>query len=79
MATIIHTTPRSVTNGLMHAKLTDDVEKPFLPVTSYYNVMSKPEVVKDVGEKIGAPFHLLVTDTVECDEDYIINLCGHIL
>lgn len=79
MATVIHTTPRSATNGLIHAKLSDDVEKPFLPITSYDNVLSKPEVVSDVCEKIGAPFHLLVTDKVECDEDYIIELCGHIL
>lgn len=79
MGNIIHTTPVSATNILIHGKLENNREKVSLPITSYENILSKPEVLEDVSEKIGAPFHLLVTDKVNCTDDYIINLCGHIV
>lgn len=79
MANVIHTTPVSVSNVLIHGKLTNEVDKPLLPFTLYENILSKPEVLSDVTEKIGAPFHLLVTDKEECTDDYIIKLCGHIV
>ncbi len=79
MATVIHTTPASATNILLHGKLNADKEKVALPYTTYQNVMNAPKVLSDVGENIGAPFHLLATDTVKCTDDYIIDLCGHIL
>lgn len=79
MSTVIHTTPVSATNVLMHSKLTKEIDKVTFPITTYSNILSKPEVIEDVGEKIGAPFHLLVTDKVNCTDEYIISLCGHIL
>lgn len=79
MGNIIHTTPVGASNVLIHGKYTDDSERPTLPITTYANVLSKPEVVEDITEKIGAPFHLLVTDKIDCADDYIRNLCGHIV
>jgi hypothetical protein len=79
MSNVIRTTPISASNVLIHAKLSREVEKVTFPITTYDNVLNKPEVLTDVTEKIGAPFHLLVTDMEECEDDYIIELCGHIL
>ncbi len=79
MSNVIHTTPVSAANVLLHGKLTQDLEKVEFPYTLYSNVLMKPEIVDEVEEKIGAPFHLLRTDTVYCTDEYIRSICGRIL
>ena len=92
LATTQHTTPASASNVLIHGKMessADNVlihgrlsaskEKVSFPITTYDNILFAPKVLTDIGENIGAPFHFIETDTVECTDDYIIGLCGHIL
>lgn len=51
--------PSTVSDILQHVKDSDNTERIILPFTRYQNVFCAPNVVDDIDEHPGAPFHLL--------------------
>lgn len=74
-----NTIPTSVSDVLLHTKDTDRTERVIMPITRYQNVLSSPNIVTDVDEVPGAPFHLLITDSEELTAADIRKLCGRIV
>lgn len=68
--------PSAVTDILMHGKDSDAVERVLLPITRYGAVMNAPNLVTEEIETNGAPFHLLVTDTIILTDDEIRKITG---
>lgn len=68
--------PSAVTDILMHGKDSDAVERVLLPITRYGAVMNAPNLVTEEIETNGAPFHLLVTDTITLTDDDIRKITG---
>lgn len=74
-----NTIPSSVTDVLLHSKDTDRTERVIMPITRYANVLSAPNIVEDVDEVPGAPFHLLATETELLSTSDIRKLCGRVV
>jgi hypothetical protein len=68
--------PSAVTDILIHGKDSDAVERVLLPITRYGAVMNAPNLVTEEIETNGAPFHLLVTDTIIFTDDEIRKITG---
>jgi hypothetical protein len=68
--------PSAVTDILIHGKDSDAVERVLLPITRYGAVMNAPNLVTEEIETNGAPFHLLVTDTIILTDDEIRKITG---
>ena len=68
--------PSAVTDILMHGKDSDAVERVLLPITRYGAVMNAPNLVTEEIETNGAPFHLLVTDTIILTDYEIRKITG---
>ena len=72
--------PIEVSNVLLHVKENEgSTEAIVLPYTRYGNVMNRPNVVTEGNTYTGAPFHLLVTDVEEVDDNVIKRYCGDII
>ena len=71
--------PASVTDTLLHTKVSENEERVILPFTRYANVMNAPRVVKDGKDALGAPYAFLETDTETLTTEQIRSLCGGIL
>lgn len=68
--------PSAVTDILMHGKDSDAVERVLMPITRYGAVLNAPNLVTEEIETNGAPFHLLVTDTIIMTDEEIRKITG---
>ncbi len=68
--------PSAVTDILMHGKDSDSIERVLMPITRYGAVLNAPKLVTEEIETNGAPFHLLVTDTITMTDDEIRKITG---
>ena len=55
--------PSNASDVLMHVKDSYNTERIEFPFTRYANVLCAPNLITDVDEHPGAPFHLLKIDT----------------
>ena len=55
--------PASVSDTLLHDKISDQEEKVILPITRYRNVLNAPKVVTTPNAAKGTPFALYATET----------------
>lgn len=68
-----------IADVIMHTKTAEKDDIVTLPVTRYLNVLNAPNLITNVEEKPGAPFHLYVNETEEMDDNDIVALCGPII
>ena len=61
---------------LIHDKMSDGTETIMFPITRYDNIMGSPKIVSDLTTFHGAPFFFYAADTVEINDDELNALIG---